>query len=115
MSGGTLASTFVFGSGPECPNEPYCLPGLESTYGLMFKQFVVTDSGGQKTIDALKDGSIQVGVLFTTDPHVVVENFVLLDDDKQLQRAENVAPIVGERLTAAYGNDLAATIQADSA
>lgn len=38
MSGGTLASTFVFGSGPECPNEPYCLPGLESTYGLMFEQ-----------------------------------------------------------------------------
>src|SRR4051812_45121652 len=48
----TLASSLVFGSGSECPHEPYCLPGLESTYGLMFKSFVVTDSGGQKTVDA---------------------------------------------------------------
>jgi osmoprotectant transport system substrate-binding protein len=114
LAPGTLASTLVFGSGPECPSEPYCLPGLESTYGLTFARFVVTDSGGQKTIDALKDGSIHVGVLFTTDPHVVVDDLVLLDDDKHLQRAENVTPIVDERLTATYGQVLAGTIDAVS-
>lgn len=41
----TLAETLVFGSGPECPNEPLCLPVLRARYGLTFKEFRVTDAG----------------------------------------------------------------------
>lgn len=111
----TLASTFVFGSGAECPIEPYCLPGLEETYGLKFKEFIVTDPGGAKTAAALQSGDIDAGVLFTTDPRLSTGSFVLLDDDRQLQPAENVTPILDGDLSVSHGKELAATIDAVSA
>ena len=33
-------------------------------------------------------------MLFTTDPNITLKGFVLLDDDKKLQLADNIAPIV---------------------
>ena len=111
----TLAETFTFGSGEECPIEPYCLPGLEKSYGLTFKNFVVTDPGGLKTIEALQSDRIQVGILFTTDPHVNADGLVLLEDDRHVQPAENITPILGEDVTAAYGADLADALNAVSA
>ncbi|MFF2299599.1 glycine betaine ABC transporter substrate-binding protein [Arthrobacter sp. NPDC058127] len=111
----TLASKLVFGSGTECPTERYCLAGLEKTYGLKFKQFIVTDPGGAKTAAALQSGKIDGGVLFTTDPRLSTGDFVLLKDDHHLQPAENVTPVLGGALAAAHGKDLAATIDAVSA
>lgn len=111
----TVASTLVFGSGAECPIEPYCLPGLEGKYGLKFEEFVVTDPGGAKTVAALQSGKIDGGVLFTTDPRLSSGGFVLLDDDRNLQPAENVTPILDGDLSAAHGKDLVATIDAVSA
>lgn len=111
----TLAGTFVFGSGAECPDEPYCLPGLRDTYGLEFRSFEVRDSGGPLTRDALTRNEVQVGVLFTTDPHISSDGFVLLEDDKHLQPAENVTPIINDALVAGHGPDLAATLDQVSA
>ena len=65
-SAATIASTMVLGGPPECPTRPYCQIGLEKTYGLNFKSFKPLDAGGPLTVAALKDGSIQVGLLFTT-------------------------------------------------
>ena len=42
----TLASTLRFGGPPECPERPFCLIGLEETYGLEFAEFVPLDVGG---------------------------------------------------------------------
>jgi len=105
-----LAEAFVFGSGPECPNEPLCLPVLSARYGLTFKEFRVTDAGGPRTIEALRSGAIQVGVLFTTDPHLLSGELVLLEDDQHSQPAENVTPILRSALLAAHGARLADTI-----
>ncbi|MBV9120005.1 MAG: glycine/betaine ABC transporter substrate-binding protein, partial [Chloroflexi bacterium] len=73
---------------------PFCQPGLEQTYGLKFKDFKPLDAGGPITVQALDSGQVQVGELFTTDAQIQVHNFVLLDDDKHLQQADNVAPVV---------------------
>jgi glycine betaine/choline ABC-type transport system substrate-binding protein len=35
-----------------------------------------------------------VAVLFTTNEQIQVKNFILLEDDKRLQNADNVAPVV---------------------
>jgi len=110
----TLASTFVFGSGEECPDEPYCLPALLATYGLTFGSFVVTDPGGPVTVEALRSGRIDVGVLFTTDPRIATEDFVVLEDDRRAQPAENVTPIVRDELLAAHGPELRDRIDAVS-
>jgi osmoprotectant transport system substrate-binding protein len=45
-------------------------------------------------VEALKGGQVQVGLLFTSDPAIAVNDFVLLDDDKQLQLADNIIPVV---------------------
>jgi osmoprotectant transport system substrate-binding protein len=114
-AGGTVASTLTFGSGQECPDEPYCLPGLESTYGLTFAEFVVTDPGGPITLEKLRDGSIDVGVLFTTDPALLDDDLVLLEDDRGLQPPENVTPIVNGNIVRNYGDELRAAIDPVSA
>ena len=84
----------VFGAGPECPERPYCLIGLKETYGLTFKEVKKLDSGGPLTKDALENGDIDVGLIFTSDGAVAARGFVVLEDDKNLQPPDNVVPIV---------------------
>ncbi len=93
-SGNTIASTFVLGGPPECPTRPYCQVGLEKTYGLHFKSFKPLDAGGPLTVAAIKSGSIQIGLLFTTSGAIAGNGWVLLKDDKKLQPADNVTPVV---------------------
>jgi osmoprotectant transport system substrate-binding protein len=110
-----LAETLVFGSGPECAGESLCLPVLRARYGLTFKEFRVTDAGGPRTIEALAAGTIQVGVLFTTDPRLLTRDFVLLEDDRHAQPTESVTPLLRDELRIAHGARLADTIDAVSA
>ncbi len=44
-----------------------------------------------------------VAVMFTTDGALATGRFVLLTDDRNLQPAENVTPLVSDRALAAYG------------
>jgi osmoprotectant transport system substrate-binding protein len=85
-----LNGTLVLGGPPECPTRPFCQPGLEKTYGLQFKSFKATDGGGPVTIGALKDGTIQLGLVFSSDGSVVAANLKILQDDKNLQQADNI-------------------------
>ena len=89
---------------PECPTRPYCQIGLAKTYGLHFKSFKALDAGGPLTVAALKGGSIQVGLLFTTSGAIAGNGWVLLKDDKNLQPADNVTPVLNDKITTAYGN-----------
>jgi osmoprotectant transport system substrate-binding protein len=91
-----------FGGPPECPTRPLCLPGLEETYGLRFDEFVPLDTGGPLTVDALQDGLVDVALLFTTDP-VIGDGVVALTDDRTLQPAENVTPIVHREVLRRWG------------
>lgn len=99
-SGGTggggepIASQMVLGGPPECPERPFCVPGLEETYGLEFESFQPLDVGGPQTVNALKNDRIDVGLLFSTSSAIVANDFVMLEDDKGLQQAENITPIV---------------------
>jgi osmoprotectant transport system substrate-binding protein len=52
------------------------------------------DAGGPLTVAAVESGEIDVGLLFSTDPNITLKNFVLLEDDKKLQLADNIAPVV---------------------
>jgi len=97
-SGATLASTLVLGGPPECPQRPFCAVGLEKTYGLVFKELKPLDVGGPITVEAVKNGQVDVGLLFTSDPSIAVNGFVLLEDDKQLQLADNLVPVLRQEV-----------------
>ncbi len=90
--GGTIASTFVFGAPPDCPTNPFCQIGLKDTYGIEFKEVKKLDFGGPLTVSGLKSGAIQVGELFSTS--VYDPTFVVLQDDKHLEAADNLVPLV---------------------
>jgi osmoprotectant transport system substrate-binding protein len=87
-----VAGELVFGGPPECPERPFCLLGLEETYGLSFKEFKPLDAGGPLTRESLANGTIDVGLFFSSfipDPE-----WVMLEDDKGLQRSDNLIPAV---------------------
>ena len=94
------AGDLVFGGPPECPERPLCLQGLEDTYGLDFKNFRSLDAGGPLTVAALEDGKIDVALMFTTQGIIAEKGWVELEDDKGLQPAENIVPVIrSEALT----------------
>jgi osmoprotectant transport system substrate-binding protein len=93
-SSATIASLLVLAGPPECPDRPFCAKGLKDTYGLTFKEFKPTDVGGPLTIAALDNGDAQVGLLLTSDPVIATKGYILLQDDKTLQLADNLIPVV---------------------
>jgi osmoprotectant transport system substrate-binding protein len=113
---GTVARELVLGAGSDCPNRPYCLPGLASKYGLSFKEFRPFDEpGGSQTKQALARGDIGIGLVFTSDGEIAVNDWVLLEDDKQLQPSDNVTPVVNDAIKQAYGDELAKVVNGVSA
>ncbi|HEV7523840.1 MAG TPA: ABC transporter substrate-binding protein [Acidimicrobiia bacterium] len=88
-----VASQLTFGGPPECETRPLCLGTTEQQlYGLKFKTVKKLDAGGPITTSALKDGSIDVGLLFTGSS-VIDADFQLLTDDKGLQPADNAIAV----------------------
>lgn len=71
------------------------LVGLKSKYGLNFKKFQPFDAGAQPTlVKLLKKDQIQAADLFTTDPTILENKFVVLDDPLHVFSAQNVTPLV---------------------
>jgi osmoprotectant transport system substrate-binding protein len=110
-----LAPGLMFGGPPECPGRAYCLPGLKRVYGLRFKTFTPLDAGGPLTLQALEEGDIGVALLFTTDPGIPARHLVVLADDRGLQPAENITPLVRRDVIARYGPNLLAALNTVSA
>jgi osmoprotectant transport system substrate-binding protein len=109
------APRLVFGGPPECPGRPYCLPGLKHTYGLHFRKFVPLDAGGPLTLQALDAEDVDVALLFSTNPSIRTEKLVTLTDDRGLQPAENITPLVSRGVVAHYGPGLLAALNRVSA
>ena len=63
---------------------------------MVFKEFKALDAGGPLTINALKNGSIQAGDVFTTDPNIVANGWVALEDPQNLFAAQNVLPLINK-------------------
>lgn len=89
-----VASTFVLGGPPEFATRPTGIPGLKEKYGLTFKEFKPLDVGGPLTVAALTGDQIQAGNLFTTDPAIAANEFVVLEDPNNLFAAQNVLPLI---------------------
>ncbi|MGZ8626491.1 MAG: ABC transporter substrate-binding protein [Actinomycetota bacterium] len=105
----------VLGGPPECPQRPLCQPGLEGTYGFDFAAFVPLDSGGPLTTDALVRGVVDLALIFTTSAEIVRHGFVLLEDDRHLQPAEHVTPVIHAEALERFGARLTNAVEAVSA
>lgn len=86
------ATPISLGGPPECPQRPFCQPGLEDVYGVAIAEFVPLDAGGPLTIQAVNQGKVDVGLVFSSSGAVTANDLVVLADDKQWQTAENILP-----------------------
>lgn len=89
-----VAGDLVLGGPPECPERPFCIPGLQEVYGIEFGDFKPLDVGGPITVEALAGGEIDVALLFSTSSVIIDRGWIVLEDDQSLQNAENITPAV---------------------
>ena len=99
----------LYGS-PECRQRLDCLLGLQEVYGLKFKKFVPVDVAQRHEV--LTSGRADVSIVFTTDPQIKREGFVLLEDDKGMFPPYNSTLVVRKEVADAAGADLGTTIEA---
>ncbi len=88
------ASKLTLGGPPECPTFAGCEAGLVKVYGLHFAGFKSLDEAGPLSVAALKNGEVQVVELFSSDGNVVSNNFVALTDNKHLEGADYIVPVI---------------------
>jgi Periplasmic glycine betaine/choline-binding (lipo)protein of an ABC-type transport system (osmoprotectant binding protein) len=91
---GSKAKELTLGGPPEWKTRPTGVPGLKKLYNLEFKTFRALDTGGPLSVQALKNGQVDAVDLFTTDPSIAANGFVILDDPKSLFAAQNVVPLI---------------------
>lgn len=88
-----VAGEITLGAPSEFKTRSQGIPGLKKDYGIEFKSFRPLKPG-QATNGALKNGQIQAANIFSTDPAIVENDFVVLEDTKKLFGSQNVVPLV---------------------
>lgn len=84
----------TFGGPSEFQSRPDGIPGIEANYGCTFGGYQALDTGGPVTVGALADGTIDAANLFTTDPTIADQGFVVLEDPENNFAAQNVVPLI---------------------
>lgn len=87
-----VADELVLGGPPEFETRHQGVVGLEEVYGIEFQEFRSLEVA--LLTQALLDGDIQAANLFTTDPQIAVEDFVVLEDPENLFGAQNITPLI---------------------
>lgn len=96
-----VASQLTLGAPPECATNPLCLPGLKGTYGIDGLKFQPIGACDTATASALDSGAVQVAELCSTQSIIAQKGWVVLQDDKNLQPADNItAQVATSVLTA---------------
>ena len=92
----SVAGDMTLGGPQECPDRPFCIPGLKKVYDVEFGDFKPLEYG--PSVQALTGGEIDVALLFSTDGTIADEGLVVLEDDKGLQAADNITPLVSTEI-----------------
>ena len=80
----------------ECPSRPFCKPGLTKVYGIKVSSILPLGFDTLPVKQAVKTGKAQLGLVATTDATLSQFGLVVLTDDKHLQNADNLIPIVNK-------------------
>jgi osmoprotectant transport system substrate-binding protein len=94
---GALGQPIVLAGTQECPERPKCELGLEQTYKINVTQDLPLGFGSVQNKQAVVDGKAQLGLSGTTDGTLDAQGLVVLDDDKKLQNADNLVPVVNAK------------------
>jgi osmoprotectant transport system substrate-binding protein len=90
-----VAGDWTIGAGSEFKTRTQGGVGLKTVYGVEFGKFQPLDAGAQSTLlKLLKDDKVQAANIYTTDPAIVEDKLVVLEDPKNLFSSQNVTPLV---------------------
>ncbi|MEV8409792.1 ABC transporter substrate-binding protein [Streptomyces niveus] len=81
-------------AGDECVQRAYCAPGLKKTYGIRLTGIDPKGLGTTPSKRAVQNGQDQMLVTTTTDGTLAQFGLVILADDKRLQNADHIVPVV---------------------
>ncbi|WP_328826861.1 ABC transporter substrate-binding protein [Streptomyces sp. NBC_00252] len=81
-------------AGDECVQRPYCEPGLKKVYGIDITAVDPKGVGTTQAKSAVQNGQDQMVLTTTTDATLDQFGLVILTDDKHLQNADYVVPVV---------------------
>jgi osmoprotectant transport system substrate-binding protein len=89
----------TWGLPPECETNPLCAGALSDAYGIDYDEIELVELGacGGEIATALSTsgpGAVDIGELCSTQGDIARFNLVVLEDDKDTQPAENLAPVV---------------------
>jgi glycine betaine/choline ABC-type transport system substrate-binding protein len=99
-----VADEIVMGGPPEFQTRHQGLVGLRGTYGLGFRSYQPFATSDQDTmVRQLEKNVIQAADLFTTEPAIAENGFVVLTDPEHLFSAQNITPLVYRSALSATG------------
>ncbi|WP_240929655.1 ABC transporter substrate-binding protein [Streptomyces coryli] len=81
-------------AGEECSERPFCAPGLKDTYGIKVGKIDPKGVSTPQSKQSVKEGTNQLALTNSTDATLDQFGLVILEDDKKLQNADNVLPVV---------------------
>ncbi|MGW6526564.1 ABC transporter substrate-binding protein [Streptomyces venezuelae] len=84
-------------AGDECESRPFCAPGLKTKYGIDVTGIDPKGVGTTQSKQAVKNGTDQLVLTTTTDATLKNYDLVILEDDKKLQNADNILPVVNAK------------------
>ncbi|MEV3869605.1 ABC transporter substrate-binding protein [Streptomyces sp. NPDC049906] len=90
-------------AGDECVQRPYCEPGLRKVYGIDITGIDPKGVGTTQAKKAVQSGQDQMVLTTTTDATLSEFDLVILADDKHLQNADYVVPVVNRSRAGAEG------------
>jgi osmoprotectant transport system substrate-binding protein len=100
-----VAGQLKFGVATDCPTNPVCGKALKDSYGIDVSTATLLSACDTPMVQALLGKTIDVGELCSTQPDIAVNGWVLLQDDKQTQPADNIAPLVRNDYLSKLGSD----------
>ena len=101
----------VLAAAPDCKGRPDCEGGLSQTYDINVTKVLPLGYASDQTYKSVLDGESQLGETSTTDGTLEAQGLVLLEDDQQIQPAQNLIPAVSSSFLADHP-DVADTLNA---
>jgi osmoprotectant transport system substrate-binding protein len=97
---GEMGQPIVLAAAPDCEGRTDCEAGLTEEYGIDITKVLPLGYGSPQAIDSVQDGESQLVEVATTQSNVAAEGLVILEDDKNIQPAQNLIPAVSSEFLA---------------
>jgi osmoprotectant transport system substrate-binding protein len=87
-------ASVVLAAAPDCEGRLDCEGGLVDQYGIDVTEVLPLGFASDATYQSVLSGESQLGLTSTTDGTLEAQGLVVLEDDKQIQPAQNLVPAV---------------------